>query len=164
MIIRPIILHCTGWAKSMGTVTSMCYIHLKILRDVAVPQVRTKANFDELYSRQDEAPPLNARTAREYLHQPYPQRWFGRRGSLEWPSRSSCHLTPVDFFSWVWSITRFMREIPTQWMNRKITFQMHSLKLMVIRMYVILCVIVCALDRYEDLCKVEGGHIEHLRD
>ena len=47
-------------------------------------------------------------------------------------------------------------------MNLMITFQMHSRKLMEIEICVAVCVNV--LDRYEDCCKVEGGHIEHLRD
>ena len=46
----------------------------------------------------DGTPPHYARTVRQHLHQAFPQRWFGRRGSIEWPSRSP-ELTPMDFFS-----------------------------------------------------------------
>ena len=58
-----------GWAKSRVTVTSFCYIHLEIFRDVVLPQLRAKDNFDELYFHQDEAPPHYVRTVREYLTQ-----------------------------------------------------------------------------------------------
>ena len=47
-------------------------------------------------------------------------------------------------------------------MNRKITLQIHSLKLMEIGICAVLCVSV--LDRYEGCFKVDGGHFEHLRD
>ena len=86
-----------GWAKSRVTVTSFCYIHLKILRDAVVPQLRTKSNLDELYFQQDRSPPQYAPTVREYLHQALSQRWFGRRGSIEWPPRSP-DLTPMNLF------------------------------------------------------------------
>ncbi|CAI9725617.1 Hypothetical predicted protein [Octopus vulgaris] len=36
--------------------------YLEMLRDVVVPQLRTKANFDELFSQQGEAPPHFALT------------------------------------------------------------------------------------------------------
>ena len=100
----PITIICiyiyTGWAKSRVTATSFCYAHLEILRDVVVQQLRTKANFDELHFQQDGAPPRYARTVREYLHQTIPQRWVGRRGSIEWPPRSP-ELTPMSFFGGV---------------------------------------------------------------
>ena len=72
-----------------------------MLRGVVV-QLITKANFDELYFQQDGTPPnthTHARTLIEYLHQVFPQRWFGRRGSIDWLPRSP-DLTPMDFFSW----------------------------------------------------------------
>ena len=90
--------------------------YVEILHDTAVPQLRTKANFDKLYLQQDGTPPHYARTVREYLQQAVRQRWFGGRGSIEWPPRSP-DLTPLDFFFGVQSRTRFIREIPTQLMN-----------------------------------------------
>ena len=79
---------------------------------MVVPQHRTKDNFHELYFQQDGAPPHNVRTVRGYLYQEFPQRWFGRRGSIEWPPCSS-DLTLMDFFLGFLSRTMFMREIPT---------------------------------------------------
>ena len=34
-----------------------------------------------------------------YLNEVLSQRWFGKRGSIEWLPRSLC-LTPMDFFFW----------------------------------------------------------------
>ena len=122
-------------AKSRVTVTGDNY--LEILCDVVAPQLRAKANFDELYFQQDGAPPHYAWTVREYLHQAFPQGWFGRWAAL---IGHHVHLTPMDVFLWVWPRSRLVREIPTQLMNWKITFQMYSLKLMEIGICVILCV------------------------
>ena len=57
--------------------------YLKILHYVLVPQLRTKANFDELYFQQGGEPLHYAWTVMEYLHQAFPQRWFGEQGSIE---------------------------------------------------------------------------------
>ena len=91
----------TVWANGMVAVISLQIIHLEIHRDVVVPQLRTKANFDELYFQQDGAPSHYTRTVRDYLHRVFPQRWFGRHwfGSIEWPPNSP-DLTPTDFFLW----------------------------------------------------------------
>ena len=80
-----------------GTVTGNNY--LEMLRVMVIPQLRIKANFDELYFQQGGASPHYARTVREYLHQAFPQHWFGRRGSIKWPPRSP-DLTPMAFFFW----------------------------------------------------------------
>ena len=73
--------------------------YLEMLRDVVVPQLRTRANFAELFFQQDGAPPHYALAVRDSLNQTFPQRLFGRRGSIEWPSHSP-DLTPMDFFFW----------------------------------------------------------------
>ena len=41
-----------------------------------------------LYFQQNGAPANYAQTVTEYLHQAFPQRWLGRRGSIEWPPHS----------------------------------------------------------------------------
>ena len=64
-----------------------------------VPQLRTRANFSELYFQQDGATPYNALLVRNYLDKISPLHWIGRRGSIVWPSRSP-DLTPMDFFLW----------------------------------------------------------------
>ena len=73
--------------------------YLEMLREVAVPQLQTKSNFDEFFFQQDGAPPHYALRVRDYRNKVSSQRWFGGRGSIEWPPRSP-DLTPMDFFFW----------------------------------------------------------------
>ena len=70
---------------------------LEMFREEVVPQLQMKPIFDELFFQQDGAPPHYALRVRSYLNEVFPQRWFGRRGSIEWPPRSP-DLTPMDFF------------------------------------------------------------------
>lgn len=63
--------------------------------DPANPQV--PANV--IWFQQDGAPPHYQINVRQYLNQIFPNRWIGRRGSIEWPARSP-DLTPLDFFLW----------------------------------------------------------------
>ena len=60
-----------------------------------------QSNFDELFFQQDGAPPHYALRIRDYLKKVFPQRWFGRRGSIKWPPRLP-NLTPmISFFGGV---------------------------------------------------------------
>ena len=52
---------------------------------------------DEFYFQQDGAPPHYHRDVRAYLDENLPNRWIGRRSSIEFP-QSSPDLTPLDFF------------------------------------------------------------------
>ena len=70
--------------------------YIEMLRNVIVSQLRTRANFAELFFQQDGAPPHYALAVRDYLNQTFPQRLFGRRSSIEWPPRSP-NLTPISF-------------------------------------------------------------------
>lgn len=63
--------------------------------DPANPQV--PANM--IWFQQDGAPPHYSINVRQYLDLRFPDRWIGRRGSIEWPARSP-DLTPLDFFLW----------------------------------------------------------------
>jgi hypothetical protein len=143
-----------------GTVTGDNY--LEMLRDVVVPQLRTKANFDELYFQQDGAPPHYAKTVREYLHQVFPQHWFGRRGCIEWPPRSP-DMTPMDFFFWGVVKNKVYERNPHTVNELKDYISDAFTEIDGDRN---LCRTVCqsVLDSYRDCCKVEGGHFEHLRD
>ena len=47
------------------------------LRDVVVPQLRTRANFAELLIQQDGALPHYAFAERNYLDKTFPQHWMG---------------------------------------------------------------------------------------
>lgn len=143
-----------------GTVDGANY--LKMLRDVVVPQLRTRANFTELFFQQDGAPPHYALAVRDYLDQTFPQRWFGRRGSIEWPPRSP-DLTPMDFFFWGIVKKRVYERNP---------HTVDELKEYISEVFIEidadlhLCRAVCqsVLERFEECCNVEGGHFERLRD
>lgn len=64
------------------------------------PDIQIPNNLDRgIWFQQDGAPPHFAVTVREFLNRTFPQRWIGRRGTVEWPARSP-DLTPLDFFIW----------------------------------------------------------------
>ena len=109
----------TGWPKSRYTVIKLFFIcfevtcsalYLKILPKVVVPQLQTKPNFNELFFQQDGALPHYALRVRDFFNEVFPQCWFGRRGSIEWPPCSPDQ-TPMDFFFWVLLRIRCMRRI-----------------------------------------------------
>jgi hypothetical protein len=52
-----------------------------------------------IWYQQDGAPPHYAVIVRRYLDEVFPNRWVGRRGQTEWPTRSP-DLTPLDFYLW----------------------------------------------------------------
>jgi len=70
-----------------------------MLRDVVVRQLRTRANFTELYFQQDGATPHYALLVWNYLDNIFPLYWIRRRGSIDWPPRSP-DLTPIGFLFW----------------------------------------------------------------
>jgi hypothetical protein len=80
-----------------GTVDGNNYTNM--LRDVVVPQLRTRAIFADLYFKQDSATPHYALLIRIYLDNIFPLYWIGRRSSNYWPLRSP-ELTPMDFRFW----------------------------------------------------------------
>ncbi|PNF25261.1 hypothetical protein B7P43_G12578 [Cryptotermes secundus] len=86
-----------------GCVTGETY--LKLLRESVIPELQRRENFDELWWQQDGAPPQFANIVRTFLHQVFPQRWIGRRGSVEWPARSP-DITHQNFSFGVTSKTR----------------------------------------------------------
>ncbi|EFN86571.1 hypothetical protein EAI_17558, partial [Harpegnathos saltator] len=49
--------------------------------------------------QQDDAPPHYAVIVRQFLTDTVPNRWIGRHGEIEWPSRSP-DLPPLDYFLW----------------------------------------------------------------
>jgi hypothetical protein len=53
----------------------------------------------QMYFQHDGAPPHFSRQVREYLHELFPNRWFGRGGPVAWPPRSP-DLTPLDYYLW----------------------------------------------------------------
>lgn len=55
--------------------------------------------FNQLWFQQDGAPAHFALRVRRVLDANFPNRWIGRRGTIEWPPRSP-DLTPLDYFLW----------------------------------------------------------------
>ena len=71
--------------------------YAEMLREMVMPQLHNKPNFHQLFFQQDPALPHYALKVRDYLNEVFPQPCFGRRGSIEWPSRSP-DLIPMGFF------------------------------------------------------------------
>ena len=80
-----------------GTVTGERY--LDKLRNVIVPALKQRPDFNNLYFQQDGAPPHYATVVRNLLDETFPDKWIGRRGPIEFPPRSP-DITPMDFFVW----------------------------------------------------------------
>ena len=65
-----------------------------MLLDFAVPKLDKSKDI----WMQDGAPPHHARNVRHFLDETF-EMWIGRRGTIEWPSRSP-DLTPIDYSMW----------------------------------------------------------------
>lgn len=72
---------------------------LNLPRQSVMPRIREVFGDEEFYFQQDGAPPHYHRDVTSYLDEILPNRWVGRRGSVEYPPRSP-DLTPLDFFLW----------------------------------------------------------------
>ena len=135
---------------------------LEMLREVVVPQLHTKPNFHELFFKQDGAPPHYALRVRDYLNKVFPQRWFGRRGSIEWPPRSP-DLTPMDFL---------FGDVVKNKVYEKNPKTINELKDYIHGAFRdidedrSLCRTVCqsVLGRCEECYIVDGGHFKHLNN
>ena len=127
-----------------------------MLREVVMSQLQIKPYFNELFFKQDGALPHYALRVRDYLNKVFPQRWFGKRGSIEWPPRSP-DLTPIDFFFCdVVKIKMYEKNPKT--VNESKDYILDALR--EIDRDRNLCRTVChsVLDRCEECCNVGGGH------
>lgn len=122
--------------------------------DPANPQVPTNM----IWFQQDGAPPHYQINVRQYLNRIFPNRWIGRRGSMEWPARSP-DLTSLDFFLWgyVKSIVYKTQPLDLADLRRRITLAIRSVTPEMLsnvrrNLYVRLG---CCQD-------VRGEHFEHL--
>jgi transposase len=83
-----------------GILTSQRY--LELLQNEIIPHLRNIFNeveWNNIWFQQDGAPPHYGAEVRTYLDRTFPQRWIGRRGSIEWPPRSP-DLQILDFSIW----------------------------------------------------------------
>ena len=55
----------------------------------------------ELFFQHDGDPLHFGTQVRESLNENMPDRWIGRRGTIDWPPRSP-DLTPIDYFLWIY--------------------------------------------------------------
>lgn len=70
------------------------------LRNLFPSSTNPMLHDENLWFMQDGAPPHYANQVRQYLDgTAFPNRWIGRRGSIEWPPRSP-DLNPLDYFLW----------------------------------------------------------------
>ena len=68
---------------------------ITLFPDLEEPDIHQR----DLFFQQDGAPPHYALPIRAYLYEVFPNRWIGRRGTIEWPVRSP-DLNPLDYFLW----------------------------------------------------------------
>ena len=143
-----------------GTVNGTNYLNM--LQTAAMPQLTQRADFGELWFMQDGAPPHYSLQVRAFLDQTFPNRWIGRRGSIEWSPRSP-DFTPMDFF--LWGVVKEMvfsrKPENVQQMRQFITDAFAD-----IGRDITLIHKVCQSvgDRLQECVNVDGGLFEHLRD
>lgn len=122
--------------------------------DPANPQVPA----NNIWFQQDGAPPHYQINVRQYLNQIFPNRWIGRRGSIEWPARSP-DLSLLDYFLWgyVKSIVYKTKPLNLDDLKRRITVAIRSVTpemLSNVRRH-FYTRLACCQD-------VRGEHFEHL--
>jgi hypothetical protein len=74
-------------------------VYLIMLQKSIVPAVHQMYEDEDMWYQQDGALQHYHRDVRDYLDNSFPDRWIGRRGSVEYPPRSP-DLTPPIFFLW----------------------------------------------------------------
>ena len=87
---------------SESTVTGLHYFHM--LQEFVMPRLQEQFGDTKFFFQQDGAPPQFHRDVRTYLDENTQNIWIGRRGTVEYLSRSP-GLTPMDFFWW-----RFLKD------------------------------------------------------
>lgn len=93
-----------------GTLTMERYLNL--LSQNVVPTLQAiYPNNNNLWFQHDGAPAHFGVVVRNYLNNVFPNRWIGRRGTIEWPARSP-DLNPCDFFLWGYIKDKVYRERP----------------------------------------------------
>ena len=88
--------HVIGPFFFQTNVTSESY--LEMLTTQLWPAIQQQIDVNT-WMMQDGAPPHYGIIVRNWLNEKFPEKWIGRRGSVEWPPRSP-DLTPLDFFLW----------------------------------------------------------------
>ena len=86
-----------------GPLTSENY--LELLNTTIFPYIvslhSSQMIAKELFFQHDGDPLHFGTQVRESLNENMPDRWIGRRGTIDWPPRSP-DLTPIDYFLWIY--------------------------------------------------------------
>ena len=79
--------------------------YLEILNTTVFPYIvslhSSQMIAKELFFQHDGDPLHFGTQVRESLNENMPDRWIGRRGTIDWPPRSP-DLTPIDYFLWIY--------------------------------------------------------------
>lgn len=111
-----------------------------------------------MWFQQDGCPAHTARVTRDCLNTLFPNRWIGKYGTINWPSRSP-DLTVLDYYLWGRVKDLVYREKPSTKVNmiQRIQQAILSLQATEIR---------SAVDNFQtriQACTLQGGgHFEHL--
>lgn len=148
--------HLIGPFFIEGTLTGRKY--LELLQDHIIPSIRNFFPNGDIYFQQDGAPPHYTRAVRELLNNTFPGRWIGRRGGIEWPSRSP-DLSPLDFFLWGYLKNRVYinRPLTREDLKIRIQYEMQAIPVNYLQR---------SFKNFEQrlyYCQeVNGNHFEHL--
>ena len=82
-----------------------CNDYLELLNTTIFPYIvglhSSQMVAKELFFQHDGTPLHFGTQVRNALNENMPDRWIGRRGTIDWPPRSP-DLTPIDYFLWVY--------------------------------------------------------------
>jgi hypothetical protein len=70
--------------------------YLELLEKEVAPVLLAQDDYEDLWWQQGRCPPHYAVQVRIWLDEWFPNMWIGRRGPIEWPTRSP-DLMPADF-------------------------------------------------------------------
>ncbi|KFM73837.1 hypothetical protein X975_01801, partial [Stegodyphus mimosarum] len=89
--------NCTYWGPNNSSYDMNGANYPNLLRESVTPHIQEMFGNEKWYFQQEEAPPHYHRDVRAYLDSHLPNRWVGRRRSIEYPPHSP-DLNPLDFF------------------------------------------------------------------
>ena len=141
-------------------ITGITYL-TKVLNGIVFPYFSENDSEENLVFQQDGAPPHYANVVRNALNEKLAGRWFGRRGSIEWPARSP-DLSPLDFFLWGYLKDKvYSRNLHTlEELRNAITSEINELRT---NQELLKRVCSAVTARIKECMEVSGGHFEYRR-
>ena len=104
---RVLFKFCVRIILCSGNVNQHTY--LQMLNELVWPYCQPLGT--DVWFEQDGCPAHYANVVRNWLNEHFADRWFGRRGPIEWPARSP-DLSPLDFAVWAIIKNRVYSERP----------------------------------------------------